>query len=301
MRRRELITLIGGAAAWPIVAAALASEASGQRGDSKVRAPDTRPEPGSSVRVAQQPAMPMIGFLSSRSPGESAGVIAAFRRGLGEAGFVEGQNVVIAFRWAEGRYDRLDALAAELVGLRVAVLFAAGGPPSALAAKAATPTIPIVFSAANDPVRLGLVPSLNRPGGNVTGMSTFTSALAAKRLELLKQLVPAAAVMAYVVNPSNPSVELESQEALLAAKALGISLHVLGASTEQELDSAFAKLAGLHADGLVVAPEPFFDSQRERFVSLSARHSVPAIYGFRDYAVAGGLMSYGTSITDSLV
>jgi ABC transporter substrate binding protein len=176
MGRRELITLIGGAAAWPIVAAALASEASGQRGDSKVRAPDTRPEPGSSVRVAQQPAMPMIGFLSSRSPGESAGVVAAFRGGLGEAGFVEGQNVVIAFRWAEGRYDRLDALAAELVGLRVAVLFAAGGPPSALAAKAATPTIPIVFSAANDPVRLGLVPSLNRPGGNVTGMSTFTSA-----------------------------------------------------------------------------------------------------------------------------
>ncbi len=270
MRRREFITLLGGAAAaWPHAAR------------------------------AQQLAMPVIGFLSSRSPGESADVVAAFRRGLGEAGFVEGQNTVIAFRWAEGRYDRLPALAADLVGLRVAVLFAAGGPPSAFAAKAATSTIPIVFSAANDPVRLGLVASLNRPGGNVTGMSTFTSALAAKRVELLKELVPAAAVIAYLVNPSNPTAEMESKEALPAASALGIRLHVLNASTEQELDAAFAKLANLRAGGLVVAPEPFFDSQRDRFVALSARQAVPAIYGFREYVMAGGLVSYGTSITDS--
>jgi ABC-type uncharacterized transport system substrate-binding protein len=269
MRRREFITLLGGAAAWPLVAR------------------------------AQQAAMPVVGFLSSRSPGESAGVVAAFRRGLSETGFVEGQNFVIAFRWAEGRYDRLPALAVDLADMRVTVLFAAGGPPSALAAKAATSTIPIVFSAANDPVRLGLVASLNRPSGNVTGMSTFTSALAAKRVELLKELVPAAVVMAYVLNPSNPSADLESKEALPAASALGIELHVLNASTEQELNAAFAKLANLRAGGVVVAPEPFFDSQRDRLVALSAQHAVPAIYGFRDYVVAGGLMSYGTSITDS--
>jgi putative tryptophan/tyrosine transport system substrate-binding protein len=243
--------------------------------------------------------MPVVGFLSSRSPGESAGVVAAFRRGLSETGFVEGQNFVIAFRWAEGRYDRLPALAVDLADMRVTVLFAAGGPPSALAAKAATSTIPIVFSAANDPVRLGLVASLNRPSGNVTGMSTFTSALAAKRVELLKELVPAAVVMAYVLNPSNPSTDLESKEALPAASALGIELHVLNASTEQELNAAFAKLPSLRAGGVVVAPEPFFDSQRDRLVALSAQHAVPAIYGFRDYVVAGGLMSYGTSITDS--
>jgi ABC-type uncharacterized transport system substrate-binding protein len=170
MRRREFITLLGGAAAWPLTA------------------------------HAQQTAMPVIGFLSSRSPGESSGVVTAFQQGLREVGFVEGQNLAIAFRWAEGRYDRLPALAAELVGLRVAVLFAAGGAPSALAAKAATSTIPIVFSAANTPVELGLVASLNRPGGNITGMATFTSELGAKNIELLKELVPAAAVIAYLVN-----------------------------------------------------------------------------------------------------
>jgi putative tryptophan/tyrosine transport system substrate-binding protein len=275
MKRREFISLLGGAAAAPSLLWPRAA------------------------RAQQSGPMPVIGFLSSRSPTESADVVAAFRRGLSEAGFVEGQNLVIAFRWAEGRYDRLPALAADLAGLRVAVLFAAGGPPSALAAKAATSTIPIVFSAANDPVRLGLVASLNRPGGNVTGMSTLTSTLAAKRLELLKELVPAAAVMAYLLNPSNPSTDLESKEALPAARALGIELHVIEASTEQELNAAFAKLASLRAGGLIVAPEPFFDSQRDRLVALSAQHAVPAIYGFREYVVAGGLMSYGTSITDS--
>jgi putative tryptophan/tyrosine transport system substrate-binding protein len=194
---------------------------------------------------AQQPALPVIGFLSSRSPGESAAVVAAFRRGLGEAGFVEGRDLIIAFRWAEGRYDQLPTLAADLVGLKVALLFAAGGPPSAVAAKAATSTIPVVFSGSNDPVGLGLVVSLNRPGGNVTGMSTFTSVLAAKRLELLKELVPAAAVMAYLINPSNPSAEFERKESAPAASALGIQLHVLNASTQQELDTAFATLPKL--------------------------------------------------------
>jgi putative ABC transport system substrate-binding protein len=273
MRRCEFILALGGAVAMPSCLWPLAAR-------------------------AQQP-MPVIGFLSSRSPGESAGVVAAFRRGLGEAGFVEGRDLIIAFRWAEGRYDQLPTLAADLVGLKVALLVAAGGPPSALAAKAATSTIPIVFSGSNDPVGLGLVASLNRPGGNVTGMSTFTSVLAAKRLELLKELVPAAVVMAYVINPSNPTAEFERKESLPAASSLGIQLRVLNASTEQELDAAFATLPNLRAEGVVVAPEPFFDSQRDRIVSLSARHSVPAIYGFRDYVVAGGLISYGTSITDS--
>jgi ABC-type uncharacterized transport system substrate-binding protein len=204
---------------------------------------------------------------------------------------------MIAFRWAEGHYDRLPAL--DLVGIRVAVLFAAGGPPSALAAKAATATIPIVFSAVNDPVQLGLVASLNRPGGNVTGMSTFNAGLGAKSVELLKELVPAAAVIAYLVNPSNPSAEIYSKGAVTAASALGIQVHVLNASTEHDLDQAFASLAKLGAGGLVVMGEPFFDSQRDRIVALSARHSVAAIYTFREYVVAGGLMSYGTSLPDS--
>ncbi len=269
MRRREFIALLGGAVAWPLGAG------------------------------AQQPAVPVIGFLSSRSPVESAAVVAAFGRGLREAGFVEGQNVAIAFRWAEGRYDQLPALAADLVGLRVDLLFAAGGPPSALAAKSATATIPIVFSAANDPVRLGLVASLNRPGGNMTGMSTFTTPLAPKTIELLKELVPKAAVMAYLVNPSNPSTEFASKEALAAASALGIELHVLKASTEHDLDEAFAALVKLHPDGLIVAGEPFFDSRRDRIVALSARHAIATGYAWRENVVAGGLMSYGTSLTNS--
>jgi putative ABC transport system substrate-binding protein len=269
VRRREFITLVGGAAAaWPLAAR------------------------------AQQPATPVIGFLSSRSPGESETVVTAFRRGLQEAGFVEGQNAHIAFRWAEGRYDRLPVLAAELVQSQVAVIAATGGIPSGLAAKAATATIPIVV-VAGDPVRSGLVTSLNRPGRNVTGMSTFASELGAKCVELLKELVPTAAVIAYLVNPSNPTAEIYSKEALTAASALGIHLHVLSASTEHDLDAAYATLANLRAGGLVVAGEPFFDSQRDRLVALSARHAVPAIYAFREYVMAGGLASYGTSITDS--
>jgi putative ABC transport system substrate-binding protein len=243
--------------------------------------------------------MPVVGFLSSRAPGESVNVLAAFREGLREAGFVEGQNLAIAFRWAEGHYDRLPALAADLVSLRVAALFAAGGPPSALAAKAATTTIPIVFSAVNHPVSIGLVASLNQPGGNVTGMSMFTSDLGSKSIQLLKELVPAATVIAYLVNPTNPSAEIYSKEATTAASALGIQVSVIKASTERDLDEAFASVAKAGAGGLVVPGEPFFDTQRDRIVALSARHAVAAIYNYREYVVAGGLISYGPSLSDS--
>jgi putative ABC transport system substrate-binding protein len=269
MRRREFITLLGGAAvAWPIA-----------------------------VR-AQQP-MPVVGFLSSRSPGESASMLVAFRDGLRDSGFVEGQNLAIAFRWAEGRYDRLPALAAELVSLPVAALFAAGGPPAALTAKAATTTVPIVFSAVNDPVQLGLVTSLNRPGGNVTGMSMFTSDLAAKSVGLLKDLLPATSVIAYLVNPTNPSADIYLKEAATAASVLGIQVRVFNASTERGLDEIFASLANAGVGGLVVPGEPFFDSQRDRIVALSSQHAVPAIYTYREYVVSGGLMSYGPSLADS--
>jgi putative ABC transport system substrate-binding protein len=269
MRRREFITLLGGAAAWPV----------GAR--------------------AQQLAMPIIGFLSSRAPGESANVVSAFRQGLRETGFVEGQNVLIAFRWAEGRYDQLPALATELVDLRVAVLFAAGGPPSALAAKAVTQTIPVVFSAVNDPVRLGLVASLNKPGSNVTGMSLLTSEMVAKSTQLLKQLIPTASVIAYLVNPSNPSAELYANEASNAANALGITVRVLNASTDDDLDAVFASLPKIGVTGLVVPAEPFFDSHRERIVALSKRYSIAVMASLREYVVAGGLVSYGASLPDS--
>jgi len=268
MRRRNFIALLGGAAAWPLAAR------------------------------AQQQAMPLIGFVSSRAPAESASHVAAFRRGLSEAGFVEGQNLSISFRWAEGHYDRLPALAAELVNLRVAVLFAAGGPPSALAAKEATSTIPVIFSAVSEPVRLGLVPSLNRPGGNVTGMSFVDSELIAKSAQLLKETVPAATVIAFLVNPSGPSAEIFVKEAPATARALGIQISVLNASTEQDLDEAFASLGKLGAGGLVVPAEPFLDSQRERIVSLAAQRGVPMIANLREYVVAGGLMSYGPSLPD---
>jgi putative tryptophan/tyrosine transport system substrate-binding protein len=269
MRRRELITLLGGAAASPLAAR------------------------------AQQPAMPVIGFLSSRAPGESANVLAAFREGLREAGFVEGQNLAIAFRWAEGHYDRLPALAADLVSLRVAALFAAGGPPSALAAKAATSAIPIVFSAVNDPVSLGLVPSLNRPDGNITGMSFLNSEIIGKSAQLLKEMVPAAAAIACLVNPSSPSAEIYAKEAPTTASALGIRVPVLNASTEHDLDEAFASFGKIGVDALIVPAEPFFDSHRDRIVALAARYAVPMMAGLREYVAEGGLMSYGASLSDS--
>jgi ABC-type uncharacterized transport system substrate-binding protein len=270
VKRREFITLLGGAAAaWPLTAR------------------------------AQQAAMPIMGFLSSRSPGESAGVLAGFRRGLAETGFVEGQNLAIAFRWAEGHYDRLPILAAELVQLRVAALFAAGGPPSALAAKAATSTIPVVFSAVTEPVRVGLVPSLNRPGGNVTGMSFLNAEIIGKSAQLLKEMVPAATAIAFLVNPSGPTAEIYAKEAPAAARALGVRVPILEASTEQDLDRAFASLGKLGADGLVVPAEPFFDSQRDRIGALAARYAVPMMCNLREYVVAGALMSYGASLPDS--
>ena len=270
LKRRELITLLGAAAAWPIAA-----------------------------RAQPQAMSSTIGFVSSRAPQESTGVVAAFRRGLGEAGFVEGQNLAIAFRWAEGRYDRLPALMAELVNLRVAVLFAAGGPPSALAAKKATSTIPVVFSAVSDPLRLGLVPSLNRPGGNVTGMSFLNAEIVSKSAQFLKEIVPAATTIAVLVNPSGPSAEFYVQETPVTARGLGIEMPVLRASTEQELNDVFASLAKLNVGGLAVPAEPFFDSQRERIASQAARYAVPLIAGLREYVVAGCLMSYGASLADS--
>jgi putative tryptophan/tyrosine transport system substrate-binding protein len=270
MRRREFISLLGStAAAWPLA-----------------------------VR-AQQASTRVIGFLSSRSPNESSGVVAAFRHGLYESGFVEGQNLAIAFRWAEGHYDRLPALAAELVDLRVNVLFAAGGPPSAFAAKAANATIPIVFSAVNHPVELGLVASLNRPGGNVTGMSMFTAEIAAKNVNLLKEMVPAITVVAYLINPTNPTAKIYSDSVVAAASALGLTARVVNASTEQELDDAFALSKKFSVAGLVVTGEPFFDTQRDRIVALAQRYALPAIYTFREYVTAGGLMSYGPSITEA--
>ena len=269
MRRRNFLGMIGGAAAaWPLSA------------------------------WAQQQPMPMIGFLSSRSPGESAGVVAAFRQGLGETGFVEGRNLAIAFRWAEGHYDRLPALAAELVGLPVVLLFAAGGPPSAFAAKAATSTIPIVFSAVGDPIEIGLVPSLNQPSGNITGMAYFFVTLAEKRIELMKELKPTASVIGYLLNPLSQRSEIESKGVLAAARALGIELR-LNASSENELDTAFDAVTKLDVGALVASVDPYFDSQRERIVALAARHRMAAVYGWREYVLAGGLMSYGTDLPDS--
>jgi len=247
--------------------------------------------------LAQKSVLPIIGFLSSRSPGESEAVVSRFREGLGESGYVIGENVLVDYRWAEGRYERLATLAAELIGLRVAVLFAAGGAPAALAAKAATASIPVVFSAVPDPVRLGLVASLGRPGGNLTGMSTFTADLGAKEVELLKELLPSIKTLVYLVNPSNPSGELEEASAAAAARAAGIEVQILRASTESELESIFASWP--NPDGLIVAGEPFFDSQRTRIVALVARHATPAMYSWRENVALGGLISYGSSLTDS--
>jgi putative ABC transport system substrate-binding protein len=241
--------------------------------------------------------MPVVGFLSSRSPGESAEVAAAFRKGLRQMGFVEGQNVIIAFRWAEGRYERLAALASDLVGLPVAILFAAGGSPSALAAKRVTSTIPIVF-VASDPIRLGLVNSLNQPGGNITGISNVATELAGKSLGLLKQTVPTAETIAYLVNPSNPIAKIYFEEARAAANTLGIRLHAIDVSSPTDLDQAFATLAKLHIAALGVMAEPFLDTQRDRLVELSARYRIAGCYPWREYVLAGGLMSYGSNLAD---
>jgi putative tryptophan/tyrosine transport system substrate-binding protein len=270
MRRREFVTLLGGAAAaWPLVAR------------------------------AQQPAMPAIGFLSSRSPEDSAHLVAAFRRGLAEGAFVEGQNVAIEFRWARGQYDLLPAMAADLVSRRVNVLTTAGGEPSALAAKRATSTIPIVFGLGSDPISIGLVESWNRPGGNATGVTLLTRLMEPKRLGLLRDLVPGVPLIGVLLNPSFPSTERQLQDIEEAARSIDQRIVVAKASTDAELDAAFAALFKEGVGALLVCADPYFDTRRDRIVGFAQRQRLPAIYQFREYAVAGGLLSYGVSITDA--
>jgi putative ABC transport system substrate-binding protein len=268
VKRREFITLLGGvAAAWPLAAR------------------------------AQQPAMPVIGFLNGASPEGYAPYVAAFHQGLKEAGYVEGQNVAIEYRWAQGQYDRLPALAADLVRRQVAVI-AVGTNPAAPAAKAATATVPIVFTTGLDPVKEGLVASLNRPGGNLTGVTALAVEVAPKALELLHKLVPAATVIALLVNPTNPSAQALSRDLQTAARTLGLQLHILHASTERDFDTVFATFLQLRAGGLVIGTDGFFNTQSERLATLTVRHAVPAIFPYREFTAAGGLMSYGVSITD---
>jgi putative ABC transport system substrate-binding protein len=283
MRRREFISLIGGgAAAWPLAArAALASEASGQRADSKV-----------------QPAMPVIGFLSPTSPDMSADYLRAFRRALKESGYVENENAVIVYRWAENQMDRLPALAADLVRQQVAVI-AAAAQPSAFVAKAATTTIPVVFIVSDDPVRLGLVASLARPGGNLTGINFLNVEVTAKRLELLHELVPGAVRIAVLVNPANPNAETMVRDVEAAARAMGLQIQVHNAGTTGEIDGAFATFVRERPDALFVGTDPFFHARRSQLALLAARHGVRATYALRDYAEAGGLMSYGASLNDA--
>jgi putative ABC transport system substrate-binding protein len=246
---------------------------------------------------AQRKAMPVIGFLSARSAGVSASLVAAFLRGLSEAGYVEGQNVKIEYRWAEGRYDRLPALAADLVDRKVDVIATSGGPSSAQAAKIATATIPITFVIGSDPVELGLVASLARPGGNLTGVSMLMTKLNAKRLELLSELVPQAKVIALLVNPNYPGAEGIMREVQEAARATGVEVLILKARTEGEIDAAFTTLVQRHVDALIVGNDSFFDSRSKQFVALAGRRAVPAIYDQREFPDSGGLMSYGTSLT----
>ena len=267
MKRRDIIALLGGT----VAASPLAAR-------------------------AQQKATPVIGYLGAGAPGTSAPSVAAFRQGLSETGYVEGQNLAIEYRWAEGRFDRLPALAADLVGRKVDVIVA-GADPAAHAAKNATSTIPIVFIAGDDPVRQGLVASLARPGGNLTGVSFLTVELNPKRFELLSGTGSPGRVIALLVNPNNPAIELIVKAVQEAARAKGVQLHILKASTESEIDAAFASLVQQQAGALVVSSDPFFNSRREQIVALAARHAVPAIYEFREFATAGGLISYGTSLT----
>ena len=270
MRRREFITLLGAAAAWPFT-----------------------------VR-AQLSAMPVIGYLGSGSPDVFAGRLRAFRQGLSETGYVEGKNVAIEYRWAENQYDRFPALLADFIRRKVTVIVAVTGTPPARAAKAATTTIPIVFVTAGDPVALGLVDSLNRPGGNLTGVATLTVELAPKQLEVLHELVPTATIIALLVNPTNPTnAETISRDMQAAARTLGLQLHVLHASTERDFDAVFASLPRLRAGALVIGSDPFFNSQSEQLVALASRHAMPTMYPFREYAMAGGLISYGNSFADA--
>lgn len=266
MRRRGFIGLLGSALAWP------------------------------QALRAQNNAMPVIGFLNSRAPGEAAPLVAAFRNGVGESGYVEGRNVAIDYRWAEGHYDRLPAMAADLVNRRVDVIAATGGPNSAQAAKAASSTVPIVFATGTDPVATGLVGSLARPGGNVTGFTIMNVELIPKRLELLTELVPHAAIIALLVNPKNPNAERTIKQTQDAAARKHLQFDVVRASTAGEIAAAFASLAGLHAGALLVGGDPFFASRREQIVGLAARAPIPAVYEFREFTSAGGLASYAPSL-----
>ena len=268
MRRREFITLLGGAAVWPLAAR------------------------------AQQPAMPVIGFLSARSPSEAASVVTAFRQGLGETGYFEGKNLAIEYRWAEGRYDQLPALAAELVHRQVAVIAATGGDPATQAAKAATATIPIAFVSGSDPVKVGLVASLNRPGGNIMGVHLLLLGMGAKRLGLLHELVPAANPIGVLANPNFADANTQLKDIEDAAKSLGLELMVLRASTEREIDTAFNQLAQQRIGAVLIGSDPFFTIRRGQLAALTLRHGIPAMFDFREYAEAGGLMSYGASLVD---
>jgi putative ABC transport system substrate-binding protein len=269
MRRREFITFFGSAAAaWPLA-----------------------------VR-AQQPGMPVIGYLTTRAPGEDPHLLAAFHQGLKEAGYVEGQNVAIEYRYAENQYERLPALAADLVRRSVDVLVAPGS-PVAVAAKAATATTPIVFLVATDPVKFGLVASFSRPGGNLTGMTLLGNDLGPKRLDLLHELVPTATTIAVLINPTAPIAKIQSRDMQAAARTVGVQLHVLHANTERDFDTVFASLAQLRAGALVIDSDVFFSSRIKQLATLALRHAVPAIYQFRDFTAVGGLMSYGASNTDS--
>lgn len=247
---------------------------------------------------AQQLAMPVIGFLHPASPDSFARHVAAFRAGLNETGYVDGRNTMIEFRWAEGQYDRLPALAADLVGRQVAVI-AAVSPPAAIAAKAATTTIPIVFATGDDPVKTGLVSSLNRPDGNVTGVSIFTGVLDGKRLELLSEMVPKATVVAVLLNPTNPQSQSYENAAQSAASAIGRQVAVLKASNEPDFEGVFAAISERRIGALLVGSDIFFNGRRDQLVALAARHAVPAMYEFREFADAGGLMSYGTSLAET--
>jgi putative ABC transport system substrate-binding protein len=268
MKRREFITLLGGAAAtWPLAA------------------------------HAQQPTVPVIGFLSSGSADQFP-FVRVFSKSLGDIGFVEGQNVVIEYRWADGQYDRLPALVADLVRHRVTMIAATGGIPSAAAAKAATTTIPIIFNAGVDPIGAGLVSSLSRPGGNITGVVTLSVEVGPKRLQLLHEAIPTAATIALLVNPTNPNAEDLSRDLSAAGRTMGLQIHVLQASTEHDFEIVSAALSRLQAGALMIGNDPFFSSRSEQLAALALRHALPAIYQYREFCAAGGLMSYGPSIAD---
>jgi putative tryptophan/tyrosine transport system substrate-binding protein len=270
MKRRDFITLLVGAAAWPLAAR------------------------------AQQPAMPVIGFLSSASRDvDDVRRLPPFREGMGEIGYTEGRNVVIEYRGADNQLDRLPALAADLARRQVSLIAAGGSPASALAAKSATATIPIVFANAADPVQIGLVASLNRPGGNVTGFTELSADLGAKRMGLLRELVPSATSIAILANPTRPGVDAQSAQAQEAARALGLQLHILNASREPDFDAVFLKLVQLRVGGLVISADALFSDRRDEIIALAKHYSVPTIYEWRDAVATGGLISYGTRRTDA--